>query len=274
MGHFKRSLDLAKASWRTLKADRELLALPVFSFLVSLAVLAVAVGLVVVIDYDASQSLDDMELSAGGTIVLILAGMGLAIVATFFQAAMVGGARDRLTGGDPTVSSALAVAMSRVGVIIPWALFSWTVGAVLRAVEERAGAVGRFVVSMIGMAFRVVTFLAVPVLVVEELGPIATLKRSGELFKRKWGENLIAQAGLGIVTFVAIVPIAIVAALIGAALSPVVAILVAAPLIGVVVVVMTTLTAVYQMALYHYVTTNEIPQGFEGAGLESSFARK
>jgi len=274
MGRFSRSMALAKASWRTLKADRELLALPVFSFVMSLVVLAVGLGLVFLIDYDSNLGLSDFELSTGGIIVLALAGMALSIVATFFQAAMVGGARDRLTGGDPTVGSALAVAASRLGVIVPWALFSWTVGTVLRAIEERAGAVGQFVVGLLGMAFRVVTFLAVPVLVVEELGPIATLKRSGELFKRTWGENLIAQAGLGIIGMLAMLPILLVAALIGSATSPILGIIVAVPLIAVVVVVMTSLTAIYQTALYHFVTTNEIPDGFEEAGLRDSFARR
>lgn len=271
MGRFQRSIELAKASWRTLRADRELLALPVFSFIASLVVAGVALGLVFLVDYDASLGLEEFELSVAGGIVLVVAGMTLAVVTTYFQAAMVGGARDRLTGGDPTITSALAVATSRLGVIIPWALFSWTVGMVLRAIEERAGIIGGFIVRLVGMAFRVVTFLAVPVLVVENLGPINTLKRSGELFKQKWGENLIAQAGLSIVGFLAIVPIAIVAVLLGAAINPIVGIIVAVPLLAVVVVVMTSLTAVYQTALYHYVTTNEIPGGFAGAGLETAF---
>jgi Family of unknown function (DUF6159) len=274
MGRFQRSLELAKASWRTLRADRELLALPVFSFIGSLIVAGAALGLVFLIDYDPALGFEDFQLSTAGGIVLVLAGMILAVVATFFQAAMVGGANERLTGGDPTVASALAVAKSRVGVIVAWALFSWTIGAILRAIENRAGAVGKFVVGFIGMAFRVVTFLAVPVLVFENVGPVNTLKRSGELFKRKWGENLIAQAGLGIVAFLAIIPIAIVAAILGALIHPIVAIIVALPLIAVLIVVMTSLTAIYQTALYHYVTTNEIPSGFDGAGLESAFERR
>lgn len=274
MGRFNRSLELAKASWRTLKADRELLALPVFSFIVSLVVIAIAAAMVFLIDYESTTGLDNFELSAGGTIVIILASVTVAVVATFFQAAMVGGARERLTGGDPTVGSALAVAGSRLSVIIPWAIFSWTIGAILRAVEQNAGAVGRFIIGLIGMAFRVVTFLAVPILVVEKLGPINTLKRSGALFKRTWGENLIAQAGLGLITIAAIIPVALVAALFGAAVTPVLGVIVAVPLIAVVLVVMTSLTAIFQTALYHYVTTDEIPQGFEGAGLDTAFTRK
>ena len=274
MGRFRRSWELAKSSWSTLRADRELLALPVFSFLTSLIVLGVFLGLVFIVDYESSTGLEDFELSTGGAILLILAGVGLAIVATYFQAAMVGGAHERLTGGDPTISSALGVATSRLGLIVPWALFSWTVGAVLRALGEHAGAIGRFVVSLIGMAFRVVTFLAVPILVVEKLGPFNTLKRSAELFKRTWGENLAGQAGIGIVAFVAMIPIIAVAALLGAAISPILGIIVAIPLVATVAVVMTSLTAIYQTALYQFATTNEVPAGFEDSNLSAAFVRK
>ncbi len=274
MGRFRRSLELAKASWATLKADRELLALPVFSFLVALVVLGLFLGLVFIVDYDSSVGLENFELSPAGMILLVIAGVMLSIVATYFQAAMVGGARERLTGGDPTVSSALATASSRLGVIVPWAIFSWTVGAVLRAIEENAGAVGRFVVGFIGMAFRVVTFLAVPVLVVESLGPIKTLKRSAELFKQTWGENLAGQAGIGLVSFLAFIPIAIIGGLVAAVAGPVAGIIVAVPFVAALVVITTSLTAIYQTALYQYVTTNEIPTNFETADLPNSFRQK
>jgi hypothetical protein len=274
MGKFSRSMELAKASWSTLRADRELLALPVFSFLVSLAVIGLGLGLVFIVDYESSTGLENFELSSAGYIVVAIASMALAVVATFFQAAMVGGARERITGGDPTIGSAIALASSRLGVIVPWALFSWTVGTVLRVIEQNAGAVGRFIVNLLGMAFRVVTFLAIPVLVVEQLGPIKTLKRSGELFKSTWGENLIAQAGLGILGFVAAIPIVMIGAIVGAVINPIVGIIVAVPLVAVLMVVMTSLTAVFQTALYHYVTTDEIPAGFDSAGLPQAFSQK
>jgi hypothetical protein len=274
MGRLQRSIDLAKASWRMLRADRELLALPVFSFVASLAVLAAFAALVVLVDYDSARGFEEFELSSAGTILLVIAGMVLAVVATYFQAAMVSGARERIGGGDPTVGSAIAAASSRLGVIVPWALFSWTIGAVLRVIEENAGALGRFIVGMIGVAFRVVTFLAVPVLVVERLGPIRTLKRSGELFRQTWGENLAAQAGIGIVAFLALIPGLLLAGLAAAVVSPVLALVVAVPWIAVVAVVTTSLTAVYQTALYHYVTTGEIPATFDGADLAGAFTTR
>ena len=274
MGRLGRSWALAKSSWETLKADRELLALPIFSFVASLLALGVFMALIFLVDYESSTGLDEFELSGAGYVLLALAGVSLSVIVTYFQAAMVGGARERLTGGDPTIGSALGTATSRLGVIVPWAIFSWTIGMVLRALEENAGQIGRFVVGLIGMAFRVVTFLAVPILVVERLGPINTLKRSAELFKRSWGENLAGQAGIGIVSFLAMIPIIIVAALIGAAINPILGIIVAVPLVAVVAAVSTSLTAVYQTALYHYATTHEVPRGFEDAGLQSAFVPK
>jgi len=274
MERLQRSWTLAKSSWETLKADRELLALPVFSFLASLLALGVFLALVFLVDYESSTGFDEFELSGAGYVLLALAGVSLSIIVTYFQAAMVGGARERLTGGDPTIGSAMATATSRLGVIVPWAIFSWTVGMVLRAIEENAGAVGRFVVGLIGMAFRVVTFLAVPILVVERLGPINTLKRSADLFKRSWGENLAGQAGIGIVSVIAMIPILILAGLIGAVINPILGIIVAVPLVAVVAAVGTSLTAIYQTALYHYATTDEVPKGFEDAGLASAFTPK
>ena len=47
------------------------------------------------------------------------------------------------------------------------------------------------------------TFLVLPILVIEGIGPIAAVKRSGELFKRTWGENLMTNAGIGIVAMLA-----------------------------------------------------------------------
>lgn len=271
MRRWRRSVDLAGASWRTLRADRELLALPVFSFVAALVVAGACIGLVVIIDYDPARGFEEFELSAGGIIVMVLAAIVAAIVATYFQAAMVSGAHDRLTGGDPTVSSALAMATRRLNVVVAWALFSWTVGVVLRTIEENAGAVGRFVVGLVGMAFRVVTFMAVPILVVERLGPISTLKRSGTLFRQAWGENLVAQVGLGIVTFVALLPGIVVGVLIGAIVSPLLGIIIAVPWIATVAVVSTSLTAVFQTALYHYATTGEVPGAFAQTDLPDAF---
>jgi len=271
MGRFRRSIELARASWSILRADRELLVLPVFSFLAAAMVILVAGGLVFLFDYDSAAGAEEFNLGPASVAVLVVAGVTISVTATYFQAAMVGGARERLTGGDPTVRSALQAASARLAVVAAWGIFSWTIGAVLRAVEERFGAVGAIVANFAGMAFRVVTFLAVPVLMIEGLGPVDTLKRCGALFRSTWGENLAGQFGLGLLSFLALVPGIIFGSVIGALIHPVAGAIVAIPWVALVLVATTSLTAIYQTALYQYVTTGSVPSGFEGADLPTAF---
>lgn len=46
---------------------------------------------------------------------------------------------------------------------------------------------------------RSATLLAIPVLVVEGIGPIEAVKRSGGLLKRTWGEHVVGNLGIGLV---------------------------------------------------------------------------
>lgn len=277
MGRFQRSIELGKASWRTLKKDRELLALPLMSFVVAAIVLGIAGGLVFLAEYDSATGWENFEMGPAGIIILVLAGILMAVVSAYFQAAMVSGATERLTGGDPTVGSALSAATARLGVIVPWALFVWTVGAVLRLIEEKLGPVGRFLGAVGSMAFRVVTFLAIPIVVMEQQGPIDTFKRSTELFRQTWGENLAAQLGLGLFGFIAVIPGILVGVLLAASGTQVLVfagIALAVLWIAAVTVVMTSLTATYQAALYQYATTNEVPVEFAPVDFPTAFEPK
>ena len=83
--------------------------------------------------------------------------------------------------------------MVRVPQIAGWALLSATVGLVLRIIESRSEKVGQLVSGLLGMAWSIVTYLVVPVLVVEKAGPIEAVKRSTALLKKTWGEALTAE---------------------------------------------------------------------------------
>ena len=52
---------------------------------------------------------------------------------------------------------------------------------------------------MLGFAWSIATFLVVPVLVVENAGPIEAIKRSTGLLKKTWGEQIVGNVGIGLV---------------------------------------------------------------------------
>lgn len=275
MGRFQRSWELGKTSWSVLKKDRELMWLPAIGFLLSGLVILLAAGAVFLTEYDSETGFDDSEFGPVSIIVILATYLIVGIITVFFNSALVAGARVRLHGGDPTVSSSLGVAMSRLHVIIPWAITTVTVGLILQMISERSGAVGRFLISLVGMAWRILTFLAIPVVVMEQTGPINTVKRCAELFKRTWGENLISQGGLGILGFVAILPAIAIAGLLavtGIVALAIVGIIAAIAWILVASVAIAALTAIYQAALYEYAVEGQVPEAFADSDLENSFS--
>jgi len=273
MGRIANTWELAKVSWAVLRQDRELLLLPVLSFLSALVVLgALLVPTLAILDTSAGEEQSNPALAVIG----IVAALALSVISVFFNGALVAGAYERMSGGDPTVSSAMRRAMSRISALLPWALLTGTVGLILQAVRERAGFLGDFIVRLAGAAWEVVTFLVVPAIIIDEHSAVDGLKRSGSLLKQTWGENLAARVGFGLLGLLAMIPAVIVVALTGAlgGAALVVGIGVAVIYVGLVIVTLTALNAVFQTALYLYATTGSVPTGYENSNLRNSFSRK
>jgi Family of unknown function (DUF6159) len=262
------SIDLAKASWNVLRDDKQLAVLPLLSGLSALVVALVFFGPVALIADSGAQG-------SSKPLAWILGGVGyLAVtyVVVFFNAALVWAADCRMRGEQVTLGEAIRAASERAHVLLPWAVLSATVSLVLRAIEERAGVVGRIVGALVGVAWSLVTFLVLPVLVIEQIGPIDAVKRSAELFKRTWGENMIANAGIGLVAFavtiVGVVPCALLIAIGGPA--AVLGIVVAVAWIIGVQLIAATLTGIFQTALYRFATAGSAP-GFDDDQLRQAF---
>ena len=118
----------------------------------------------------------------------------------FANSALVGAAMIRLRGGDPTLAMVSGLRFSRFGAIFGYALIAATVGIILQALSKR-GTLANIVRSLVGMAWNLATYLVVPVLVVENVGPIEAIKRSANLLRRTWGEQVVGGAGMGLVFF-------------------------------------------------------------------------
>lgn len=276
MGRFANTWRLTKNSWSLLKQDRELLWLPVLSMLTILAIVAAAavVGFVTG-SFDASGGAESVE---GSAVVL---GLVFAFVATatvvYFEGALVAGAHERMTGGDPTVRSAMSKAASRLPSLLGWALITMTVGLVLRFLRERLGWLGQMLTFLAEAAWGVATYLVVPAIIIDDFRSFASVKHSMSLVRRTWGENLIAQAGFGLLGFVVALPIILVAVLI-ATLVPGVGLYIgiAVGVIGVlaVSVVVSALSLYFKTALYEYATDGVAHGGFDIDEMEASFRSK
>jgi hypothetical protein len=276
MRRLSNSWAMAKASWRVLQSDKELMAIPVMSFFATLAVAVLSGGAVffslahhrVIEPGDSAYSATPMTYVVGAICYLLIT-----FVVTFFAAALVAGARERLLGGNPTLGSAFAVAYDRLGPIFLWSMLAGTVGLILNTIQNRAGFLGQIIVRAIGMAWQIVTWLAVPVIVVEGTGPITSLKRSAGLFKQTWGENLIGQVGFGLIGTLAMLP-GLALAFVVASAIPVAGIVLGVAWVAVVSVVTATLSGIFRTALYHFAVGEPVPPEFGQADLAGAFTTR
>jgi Family of unknown function (DUF6159) len=280
---FERSCRLIAASWDVLRSDRELLILPALSGVATALLAAVFFAPVV-----AAAALDPGHTGQAmrGPDALLYFWLFLFYVAQysvviFFNTALVGAALERLDGGDPTVASALALACRRLDAILGYAIISATVGVVLRAVSERFGLLGRLLGFGAGLAWTVMTFLVVPVLAAEGIGPLAAIDKSAALLRRSWGENLIGSAGISFVISLLMVVVMVVGFAGGIVSLKRGDTMLGIPLLAgsgvlllAILLVGAALSAVYQAAVYYYAVADEPPRGFDRDLLRGAFGPK
>ena len=269
MGRISRAFRLLGASWQVLRADKELLILPVISLVATVVVTAAIGGAA----WASGLGSERESLRAVDYVFLAVFYFVAYFIAIFFNAAVVGAATIRLQGGDPTIGDGLRLASSNVGKIAGWAAISATIGLILRSLEERFGFLGDLVVGLIGAAWGAVTFFVVPVILYEPVGVTDSVKRSASIFKKRWGETFVGTGSIGLAMFLLAIPIVIVAGGLGT-LSPPLGITVGVLGIVFLVAIGSALSGVYNAALYRYATTGEATGAFDRADMESSFRPK
>lgn len=278
---FQRSVELAKQSWAVLKTDKELLLIPIVGFVVTVLVgILAGAGIFLTLHETTQLTTSSVSGSYQATTLeptpftFVVGAVGLYLltfVSIFFSAVLVAGAYERLTGGDPTLGSAFSRAASRLPQIMGWTVLAGTVNLVIQQIESR-GIAGAVIGGLFDAAWRIATWLAIPVIVIEGNGPWSSLKRAASLFKQTWGENLIAQAGFGVIGFLAFLPGILLAVGLGA-LVPVAGVLLGVIWLCVVATVLSALTGIFKTALYLYATGHQNPW-FDQQLMAASFGPK
>ncbi|HEY3782964.1 MAG TPA: DUF6159 family protein [Fimbriimonadaceae bacterium] len=269
-----------KESYAVLKATPQLMFFPIVSGIVSLFVslsffipLALSTGAL-------HGGVDAKHLPPTYYVVLFLYYLVSYFVVIFFNSALVSCAHDSLSGIPTTYQKGLQNATKHIGKIFAWAVIAATVGSILRLVAERFGIVGRIVIGLLGMAWTVITYFVVPLIVLEDAAPFAALKKSGLMLKTTWGEQVIAgfsiSMAMGVLTLIGLLPLGIgIAAIVGGIYFLAVPMFLLAVIYWICVAILsTTLTGIFNTALYVYASTGAVPQGFSSDYIQGAFAPK
>ncbi len=268
---WSRSWTLVKQSYAILLKDKEMMWFPILSGMVTLGLLlSFVVPLFVA------------KLFAPGAMLYSLLFVYYILsyfIVIFFNVGLVACAKIRLEGGDPTVKEGMNAAMKHLPNILLWAVISATVGLILRMISDKLedNFLGQIVVSLLGMAWTLLTFFVVPVMIFENKSVFESIKGSTHILKKTWGETVVGQFSMGGI-FLLLGLIGVVPLLLAVGSGSLSVILV----VGVIVVmywvalgvVSASLQGIYLTALYHYATTGIAPKGFDADTIEQAFARK
>jgi len=189
MSRIKRGWALTKKSWGVLNSHRELARFPLYGAVATIPLAFVFLG----------PGLYFLEKDAlGGAIPLLVIGVYvLSVVGFYFSVGLAAAADMIFRGEQASVSDGLAVARSRFSQICGWAAVSTAISVLMSALENQGGIAGTIAARVVGMAWSLVTFLAVPVIAIEGTGPFETLKRSSHLFKSRWGAQITGNIAIG-----------------------------------------------------------------------------
>ena len=275
MGRVSTGWRLAKASWSVLRADSSLAIYPAVAIMVAMVAFWAVAGIGIGVGQSAS--------APWLTVVFLVAGIYVATYAVvYFNVGLAAAVRQSLDGRDTGLRDGLRVARTRRGVIAKWALVEVVLGLLLSAIggllsDAGARTFANFIGAVAGFAWSLASFLVIPVLALEGLGPRAAMTRSVNLIRARWGEALVGRTGIGFVVFlIALVPVGGLAVLSTEletsqpALSGVATALFALAVI-VAIVLGSALSVIFRVELYRYATAGELTGGFTQGDIEAAF---
>ena len=173
------------------------------------------------------------------------------------------------SGGDPTVRDGLRIAAGHIGRIASWALVSATVGWILSTLRDRRSLLGRLLASGLGLAWTLITYLIIPVLILEERGTMESIQRSAELFKKRWGEEVAGSFGFGFLSLFLLLPGGVIVLMVFP-FDRVLAIIIAVWYVAILAAITSAVKGIFTVALYRYATLGETSNGFSSGLIDSA----
>jgi uncharacterized protein DUF6159 len=272
MRRIKRGWALTKKSWALLNGHRELIRFPLYG--------AVATTLLAIVTLGPGLYLFEEDSPAVAIPLIVLGVYVLSAVGFYFSVGLAACADMIFRGQEATVGDGLAVSRERLNQILGWAAISAAISLVMGLLENQGGVFGEIAARLVGMAWTLVTFIAVPVIAIEGTGPVETLRRSAAMFRERWGQQITGNIAIGGIVFLAgLLPAAILigggillwssAAFLGALL-----VAIGALVLAIAMLVSRALSGIFGVALYRYALEGAAVGGFTKDELESAVKPK
>jgi hypothetical protein len=218
----------------------------------------------------------DQDSLAGAIPLLVIGIYVLSVVGVYFSVGLAAAANMIFNGERATVADGLAVSRANFSQICGWAALSTAISVLMGVLENQGGIAGNIAARLVGMAWSLFTFLAVPVIAIEGTGPLETLKRSASIFKDKWGQQISGNIAIGAAVFLIGVLPAVLLIVAGIALWSsasflgALLVVIGALVLAIAMLISRALSGVFGVALYRYALNGQAVGGFTSEELESA----
>ena len=287
MGFFERisrGWKMTKLGIAVVRADPELMVYTLLSGILSLLAIGVAIsgsiGLdVLVTDPECVGEDCGSELVFGHMAIWFVFYMIVSIITVFWNAAIIASAYERLTAGtNPSFSYGIGQAMKCLPQIFIWGLIAGTVGLFIQILEGLANnedsppplrLVAGIASFIIGVAWWVLTFFVVPIIVLERASVLDSMGRSPELFRGTWGEDVTSHIGTGLLMTLCIFILAAISVpvMMLGDVGLVLGLVILAVGVLFAVLFFSTVEAVNRASLFYYAKTGQAPPMAQKVGI-------
>ena len=186
--------ELTKKSWGVVRSHPGLIRLPICGGVLALLSAAIIAGPGA---YLLSRDQESTAATVGGVALVAVGAYLASFFVIYFNVALAAAADQALRGQRPDLRAAGRVARSRIGVIAAWAAVSAVVSAFFALLRDKGGVIGSIGAGIGAAIWGLITFMVIPVLAFERIGPFGAIKRSATLFRQRWGQQVTGNVVIG-----------------------------------------------------------------------------
>jgi hypothetical protein len=191
-------------------------------------------------------------------------------ILTYFKVGLTSVVYERMNGGNIGFKEGMGRAAKISGKIFVWSLLAGTVGIVLKIISDRSKWLGKLAASLLGAAWNIVTMFIAPTLLLDNVSVWQSVKNSGAIFKKTWGETLIINISFGLVTFIITLGTLVLFGVLGTLSLTLGLGVISLVVLGILFVftlitlsiISTSLSEIFKVALYSYARFGIIAEGF------------
>jgi hypothetical protein len=265
-----RTRAILEAALLTLRRHPRLLWFPVLSAMGTFVVVVLLLAMSLALDATGLHGSGGRERVVGG----ITMWYGVVFVTSMSAVALARATLEAMAGRPWTLMGALEHAWGRLPAVAAFALIETGVVRLVqrmrggRGRKRRRGVLSRASAAMLDLGWWGTSYLAIPVLAREKLGPLSTLSRSAKLFRKTWKESFVGRLAIRWLwlPFAVIIAIPVgLCALLEVDDQTILAIAIGVPVLlcGATALFVRTLDTIYRTALYVFATEGVVPEPFD-----------